>query len=128
MSQSISSIKSIDKPLDNIIYKVKRLVDNNIDTIYIFYGTGETRSEEEHIKTIFSDKESDEIAANKSKIVFSKQRLYPDDSIATIKIKILNELSNIDVSIEEIYLFCKKIETLNSVSVYQSLTKILKLL
>ena len=120
---TISSIKSLDKPLDNIIYKVKRLVDNNIDTIYIFYGTGETRSEEELIKTIFSDKESDEIAANKSKIVFSKQRLYPDDSIATIKIKILNELSNIDVSIEEIYLFCKKIETLNSVSVYQSLTQ-----
>jgi len=38
MSQSISSMETINDPLDNIIYKVKKLVNNRVDTIYVFYG------------------------------------------------------------------------------------------
>ena len=45
ISSSISSIKSIDKPLDKIIYKVKKLVNDNIDTIYVFYGKKRKRYE-----------------------------------------------------------------------------------
>ena len=48
--------------------------------------------------------------------------IHFDDSIGTIKIKILNELKK-EISLEEIYLFCQKIETLHSVSLYQSLTQ-----
>jgi hypothetical protein len=124
MSQSISSnIKSIDKPLDNIIYKVKKLINDKVDTIYVFYGRKEKQmSEDKLIKEIFTDKEHDNIKSNKTKIIFSEQRIHPDDSIATIKIKILSELKN-SVSLEELYLFCKKVEKLNSVAVYQSLTQ-----
>jgi hypothetical protein len=125
MSQSISLVKSIDEPLDNIIYKVKNLKNDKVDTIYVFYGKKDKQiSEDELIKKVFSNKEYDEIKLDNIKIVFSEQRIHPDDSIATIKIKILNELTNNkDVSLEEIYLFCKKVERLNSVAVYQSLTQ-----
>ena len=124
MSQSLSSIKSTDEPLDNIIYKVKKLINDKVDTIYVFYGRKEKEmTEEKLIKQIFTDdKEYDYIKEHNTKIVFTEQKIHPDDSIATIKIKIINELKK-DVSLEEIYLFCKKVEKLNSVSVYQSLTQ-----
>ena len=124
MSQSISSVKSLDESLDNIIYKVKKVKNDKIDTIYVFYGRKDKQiSEDKLIEKIFSEKEYDDIKEHNTKIVFSEQRIHPDDSIATIKIKILNELSNMDISLEEIYLFCKKVEKLNSISVYQSLTQ-----
>ena len=124
MSQSISSVKSLDEPLDNIIYKVKKVKNDKIDTIYVFYGRKDKQiSEDKLIKKIFSEKEYDDIKEHNTKIVFSEQRIHPDDSIATIKIKILNELSRTGISLEEIYLFCKKVEKLNSISVYQSLTQ-----
>jgi hypothetical protein len=124
MSQSISSINSIDEPLDNIIYKVKKIKNDRVDTIYVFYGRNDNQiSEDDLTKKVFSIKEYDDIKRDNIKIVFSEQRIHPDDSIATIKIKILNELGSTDISLEEIYLFCKKIEKLNSVAVYQSLTQ-----
>jgi len=124
MSQSVSTLKTLDQPLDNIIYKVKQLVNNKVDTIYVFYGKKEKEiDDEEIIKKIFTDEEYDDIQSNKTKIVFSEQRIHPDDSIATIKIKILNELTNTAISLDEIYLFCKKIEKLNSIAVFQSLTQ-----
>jgi hypothetical protein len=127
MSQSISSIKTINEPLDNITYKVKKLVNNKVDTIYVFYGKKEGNSENDEIlRKIFTDKEYDEIKSNNTKIVFSQQRIHPDDSIATIKIKIVNELKQ-NIAIEEIYLFCKKIEKLNSVAIFQALTQNSKL-
>ena len=71
MSQSISSIKSINEPLDNKIYKVKHIVNNQIQTIYVFYGKKNTKySEKQLIQKIFSDKENNEILENKSKIIF----------------------------------------------------------
>jgi hypothetical protein len=127
MSQSISSIKSLDEPLDNKIYKVKQLVNNKLNTIYVFYGRKQENAEnEEIIKKIFTEQEYDEIKSNKTKIVFSEETIHPDDTIATIKIKIINQI-NKDIAIEEIYLFCKKIEKLNSVAIYQSLTQNAKL-
>jgi len=124
MSQSISSINPIDEQLDNIIYKVKNLKNDKVDTIYVFYGRKDKQiSQDEVIKKVFSDKEYDDMKRDNIKIVFSEQRIHPDDSIAAIKIKILNELASMDISLEEIYLFCKKIEKLNSVAVYQSLTQ-----
>lgn len=61
MSQSITSIDTIDKPLDNIIYKVKLLIDKKIDTVYIFNGKKDKDTKDaEIIKNIFSQKEQDE--------------------------------------------------------------------
>ena len=122
MSQSISSIK-LDEPLDNIIYKVKKLTNDKVDTIYVFYGRKDKKiTEDKLIKQIFTEKEYDEIKEHNTKIIFSEQKIHPDDSISTIKIKILHELKK-EVSLEELYLFCKKVEKLNSVAIYQSLTQ-----
>ena len=125
MSQSVSSKKLLEQTLDSNIYKIKQLVNNKVDTIYVFYGKKEKEKkvDESLFQKIFTDKEYDDIKINKTKIVFSEQLIHPDDSIATIKIKLLNELSNKEISLDEIYFFCKKVEKLNSVAVYQSLTQ-----
>ena len=133
MSHTISkSSSSINEgvPLGNIIYKVKLLKNNSIHVIYVFYGKKDKTMNNEVIsKQIFSEKEHEEINRDKPKIIFSEQKIHPDDSIATIKIKIINELNKTNsayknnVSMEELYLFCKKVEKLNTLSVYQSLTQ-----
>jgi hypothetical protein len=117
---TIDPIKSLDKPLDNIIYKVKKLKHGIIDTIYVFNGTINNDN------NIFTNSELENINTNKIKIVYSKQQIHLDDTIGMIKIKILNELKN-TVSLDEIYLFCQKIEQFNSVSLYKTLTQNKKL-
>jgi hypothetical protein len=125
MTNSLSSIKSLDTnilSLDNPIYKVKQIVNGKIDTIYIFNGIITKSSEDELFNKIFSEKELEEIKSDNINIKFSQQKIHFDDSISTIKIKILFEIKK-EISLEEIYLFCQKKETLNAVSIYQSLTQ-----
>ena len=126
MSKSISSTKSSSDThqlsLDSPIYKVKSLVNGSINTIYVFYGKKKIENEEELFKQIFTDEENEEIKKDGIKIKFSEQQIHFDDSIGTIKLKILNELKQ-EILLDEIYLYCQKIETLNAVSVYQSLTQ-----
>ena len=108
--------------LDQKIYKIKQIVNGEVNTIYIFNGKIASENEEELFQKIFTPEEISQIKSTSISVIFSEQQINFDDSIATIKIKILNELKR-DVSIEEIYLYCQKIETLNAVSVYQSLTQ-----
>ena len=69
MSQSISSNKTLDKPLDNKIYKVKHLVNNIVDTIYVFYGSNLPTKEQKDniIKELVSEDEYDRYKNNKLK-------------------------------------------------------------
>ena len=128
MSKLVSLKKTIDKSLDKTIYKVKKMVGDNIDTIYVFYGRESKKIKKDELpKDIFTEEETDYIHKNRTKVIFVEQRIHIDDSIATIKIKILNALTDpkfsLKVSLEEIYLFCKKVEKLNTVAVYQTLTQ-----
>lgn len=125
MSNSVSLIKNLDTntiPLDNPIYKIKYILNGKIDTIYIFNGKITNNSEEELFNKIFSEKELEQIKSDNIHIKFSEQKIHFDDSISTVKIKILFEIKK-DISLEEIYLFCQKKESLNAVSVFQSLTQ-----
>ena len=126
MSKSISSIKTPDTreiTLDNPpIYKVKHLVNGLIHSIYIFYGKKPIENEDEIFNKIFTDEENEQIKSQRISIKFSEQQIHFDDSIGTIKIKILNELKN-NNSLDELYLYCQKNEKLNTVSLYQSLTQ-----
>jgi len=115
MSQSISR-------LDSIIYKVNKIKNNKIDTIYVFNGG----DKDKNFNKIFDDNEIKNIDRNNIKVVYSKEQIHLDDSIGMIKIKILNELKN-TVSLDEIYLYCEKLEQFNSVSLYQTLTQNKKL-
>ena len=111
MSNSIDPIQSINinhKSLDTSrIYKVKYLVNNVVDTIYVFNGKKNTDNEDELFKTIFTDEENEYIKQHHPKIIFSDQQIHLDDSIGTIKLKIMSETKK-RISLDEIYLFCKK--------------------
>ena len=108
----------------NPIYKVNYLVDGIIDTIYVFMGKKITTvgKDSDLFKIIFTEEENEIITTNKIHIVFSDQQIHPDDTIGGIKLKILTEIKD-KTSLDEIYLFCQKIEMLNSISIYQSLTQ-----
>jgi hypothetical protein len=99
------------------IYKVNHIINGVVDTIYVFNG-GKNKNKNEDKDQNISDK--------KIKIVYSKQQIHSDDTIGMIKIKILNELKK-NISLDEIYLYCEKIENFNSVSLYQTLTQNKKL-
>ena len=122
---TLSSINSLDTnnpSLDNPVYKVKQLVNGSINTIYVFNGKNSGEDEQQLFNKLFTPEEQEQIKREKSIVKFSEQQIHFDDSIGTIKLKILNELKH-GISIDEIYLFCQKKETLNAVSVYQSLTQ-----
>ena len=90
--------------MGNIIYKVKLLKNNSIHVIYVFYGKKDKTMNNEVIsKQIFSEKEHEEINRDKPKIIFSEQKIHPDDSIATIKIKIINELNKTNSELRYIF-------------------------
>lgn len=126
------------------IYKVNHLINKDtIDNIYVFYGDfpidtltqtqtnlNELFKNEPRNKlfypTIFNDEEINSIENNNISVTFLSQRIYFDDSVGAIKIKINTELSNVsykNFSLEEMYLFCMKEETMNAVSIYESLTQ-----
>ena len=105
------------------IYKVNHLVNGKINTIFVFYGSSiKEKDKKETIKKVFTEKEIMNIQKNNIKVIFSEQQIHFDDSIGMIKIKILEELKRI-VSLEEIYLFCEQIETIQAISLYQSITQ-----
>ena len=114
----MSEIPSLDKK----IYKIKQLTNGVVTTIYVFNGKIALQNEEELFENIFTPEEIQEIKTNDIEVKFSDEQINLDDSIATIKIKILKELKK-EVSIDEIYLYCQKMETLNAVAVFQSLTQ-----
>jgi hypothetical protein len=123
--QTINTTSLIHEPtLDyNPIYKVNHMVNGSIDTIYVFNGKkNDSITEEDLFKKIFTEEENNRIKTDKIKIKFSEQQIYFDDNIGTIKIKILIELKK-KFSLDEIYLYCQKVESLNSVTVYQTLTQ-----
>ena len=132
LSKTIGTHKSIDEPLDyNPIYKINYLINGSINTIIVFYGQPIMVGDEEKIlRIIFTEKEVDNIHSKKIQVKFTEQKIHYDDSISTIKIKIVIELKKHlrnSVALDEVYLFCQKNETLNAVSLYQSLTQNKKL-
>ena len=105
MSKSISSIKTSDTKetsLDNRVYKVKQLINGSINIIYVFNG-----KKSEEFNNIFTEEERQQIKSENITVKFSDQQIHFDDSIGTIKIKILNELKK-EISLDEIYLYCQK--------------------
>jgi len=125
----------------NSIYKVHHLIDKETTkAIYVFYGNNlDIPKPEELFKRdpknaafidpstklpIFNDSELAKIqdASNPIDVKFLKQQIHFDDSIAAIKLKIVESNSNA-FSIEQIYLFCMKTEILNATNIYQTLTQ-----
>lgn len=100
-------------------YKV-HVLDNTGETIKILVFSGNLLQDIENPK-IFSDAEREFIATKQITPVYLNSQIHPDDSICTIKKKILSKIDNI--SYDEIYLFSKinKIQSVNSI--YNSIYK-----
>jgi hypothetical protein len=108
----------MSKPNIEPVYKVNYLVNNEIQKIIVFNGVKSKKKgpiQEEEFK-----RKNGEVY--KVPIFQSEQQIHYDDTIGTIKLKILSEFKKM-ASLDEIYLFCQKVETLNPISVYQTLTQ-----
>ena len=99
------------------VYKVNHLATN---TIYVFCGNlvDETSKEE----TFFTQPENDMIREKTTSVKLVKKFIHEDDTIMIIKTKILLYL-DLNLSLEELYLFYRKPEMLTSLSIYNTLVK-----
>ena len=99
--------------------------------LYVFYGNVEFTTDEGHVvnindvfiqerenpffRTIFSEYEIQTIIKNELKVVFLPERIYPDDSIETIKKKFLYlTREKVGLSYAELYFFCKQMKTITT--------------
>ena len=117
----------------NPIYKVNYLNGTTSPhSILVFFGNNVDIEDPEDLfkreptnlvfKNIFSEKEYQNIQDKNIPVKFSKQQIHFDDTIGVIKMKIAIEFSK-QISLEEIYMFCLKEETINPITLFQSLTQ-----
>ena len=116
------------------IFKVNYLVNKNIiKKIFVFYGVNleisdpnelfQTEPNNDWFKQIFNSFELSKIKQDNIEVIFIKDSIHYDDSIGTIKLKIINAFFPENTfSQEEVYLYCLKSVVLNPITVYQTLT------
>ncbi len=116
------------------IYKLCQINSKNeINRYYVFTGNkfketplNELFSKEPqkgNFKDIFSDKEITLITGTNIDVVFVNENfIYPDDSISTIKNKLLLAL-NRQISFSELYTFIVKKREINPIEIYEILTQ-----
>ena len=109
------------------------------NVLYVFYGNVEFTTDEgqivnindvfiqqrdnPHFRKIFSDYELRIIEQNNMKVVFLPERIYPDDSIETIKKKFLYlTRDTLGLSYAELYLFCKQAKTITTQMAHDQIT------
>lgn len=120
------------------IYKISYSNNNEILKIYVFLGlntfVNDDKTEEniselfsrnpthKLFKNIFNTSELEIIKDKNIQIKFCNEKIHLDDTIETIKKKIIKEFDT-EISFEEIYLFYKKQQKINSISIYHALTQ-----
>ena len=116
------------------IYKIIYLDKDNVKNLIVFYGKNNkddnknlvelfnSDPENDLFKGLFSSQEINLITNKNINITFSDEIIYLDDTIETIKKKIIIELEN-NISFDEIYLFGKQIQNLEPDLVYELLTQ-----
>jgi hypothetical protein len=109
------------------------------NVLYVFYGNVEFTTDDGQVvnindvfireqenpffKTIFSDYELYSIRQNDMKVVFLPERIYPDDSIETIKKKFLYlTRDQVGLSYSELYFFCKQVKTITTQMAHDNVT------
>ena len=87
------------------IYKIYQQDENEIiKRVIVFHGKPEPVLS---LNEVFSDLEIAEIEMHKTQVIFSKMQIHKDDTIETIKIKLVMELGTNTISYNEIYLYSK---------------------
>ena len=120
------------------IYKVAHLKNNEIVTLYIFYGSkiGDTEYEstllenrfkadknDDLFKEIFTDELLNKIIENDINVKFIDMKIHLDDTIENIKTKILYATNSDTFSFYEMYLFVKLKKRHYPEKVYENLTQ-----
>ncbi len=118
----------------NEIYKINYIKNNKTEKILIFIGEKikynnlnlkdllQKNPDHKLIKELLTEEEIYDIKTYNIDVEFILNYIHLDDTIESIKFKII-EAFGFTFSFEEIYLFCKKIETLNSTNIFQKLTR-----
>ena len=122
------------------IFKVHYLTQKDkTHTIFVFIGENlegtdynnlfKTNPHDEVFNNIFNENELKEIRDKQIAVYFADTLLHLDDTIGMIKIKLAPFLTSsiietdYNCSIDEMYLFCLKEETINPILAYQILTQ-----
>ena len=111
------------------IYKVNLLDKNNIQKIFVFKGKYEINESPNKITsvpgnfTIFSKSELTEINKKNIEVQYIDQLIYDDDSVLRVKEKILIECRNLNLSINQMYLFYNSQKKFNINDTYYKLTQ-----
>ena len=104
----------------NDIYKV-HLLDYNGNTQHIYVFCNKTINTQ-NMHELFSDPEILKIKHNNINVEFVNSLIHKDDSINTIKRKIIHEIGENNICYEEMYLFVNILEKINIMLLYQSIT------
>ena len=104
--------------VNDTIYKVKQIKNDEIKRILVF-----SRNEKKH--NVFTQYEQDIIKKRNIEVVFCDNIIFQDDDVISVKIKILYEMRKleIDITFDELYLFCVGNDKLHIDDIYQSLTR-----
>lgn len=119
------------------IFKFGYNVNNKVTQIYIFIGERivnlktdvnlnklfQSEPNNDIFKDIFSPKELLEIKKESIELIFVNEQIHLDDTIETIKKKLIVAMKTKYLSFGEIYIYAKHKRELNSVLVYQLLTQ-----
>ena len=109
------------------------------NVMYVFYGAVEFTADEgrivnindvfiqeptnPHFQKIFSEYELYIIQENEMKVIFLPERIYPDDTIETVKKKFLYlTRDKVGLSYAELYLFCKQAKRIHTQFAYDQIT------
>ena len=102
------------------IYKVRVLDSSNKTKTILVFCKGNNSNDKNQI---FSQIELDEIQTQQIPVVYSEAQIYLDDSIHSIKKKIINEMNASKVAYPELYLFCKIPQKVDYIELHRAITK-----
>lgn len=118
MEKSVSTISNIQVPSDQI-FKVHYLDSSKTENkIIVFSNSNGTVN----LNEMFSEEDIANIELNNIEVVFSSQQMYKDDTVRTIKKKIITEIGKNVISYPELYLFSKIKSDLSLFQIYNSVT------
>ena len=107
------------------IYKFNHIIDNEIKTIYIFSKKTPKKNDSGlfvNEQNIFTDQEWSNIQLNNIPYEIINEDIYGDDTIQTIKEKMVSNIK-LNISTSEIYLFACVSRRLNLTNLYNELTQ-----
>ena len=120
--------------MDNDIYIVNLMNADILLTTFAFVGDTTISSEAfdqnrdmylsklKHHLTVTEDIWQKHSSEHFTNVIMIQDYILPDDTIHTIKLKLFQVLKRKDIGIEDMYLFCETLQTLNVKHIYDILT------